>query len=97
MPGADTTIFALASAPGRAGIAVIRLSGPGAVVVKGVALSQDYRYDIPAIGPTTVDAMAEGGVTALAVEAGRVLLVDREDLVRRADAAGIAVVGIDEP
>jgi len=41
--------------------------------------------------------MAEGRVTALAVEAGRVLLVDREDLVRRADAAGIAVVGIDEP
>ena len=44
-----------------------------------------------------VDAMVEGGATALAVEAGRVLLVDREDLVRRADAAGIAVVSIDEP
>ena len=66
-------------------------------MVKGVARSHDYRFDIPAIGPTTLDAMAEGGATALAVEAGRVLLVDREDLVRRADAAGIAVVSVDEP
>jgi DUF1009 family protein len=74
-----------------------RLSGAGAVVIKGVALSHDYRFDIPAIGPTTIDAMAEGGATALAVEAGRVLLVDRDDLIRRADAAGIAVVSIDEP
>jgi len=73
-----------------------RLSGPGAVVVKGVAPSHDYRFDTPAIGPATIEAMAEGGATALAVEARRVLLVDREELVRRADAAGIAVVSVDE-
>jgi hypothetical protein len=73
-----------------------RLSGPGAVVVKGVAPSHDYRFDTPAIGPATIETMAEGGATALAVEAGRVLLVDREELVRRADRAGIAVVSVDE-
>jgi hypothetical protein len=72
-----------------------RLSGPGAVVVKAVAPSHDYRFDIPAVGPATIDAMAEGGATALAVEGGRVLLVDGEDVIRRADAAGIAVVGVD--
>jgi len=73
-----------------------RLSGPGAVVVKGVAPSHDYRFDIPAIGPSTIEAMAEGGATALAVEAGRILLVDGGDLIRRADAADIAVVSVDE-
>jgi UDP-2,3-diacylglucosamine hydrolase len=72
-----------------------RLSGPGAVVVKGVAASHDYRFDIPAIGPATIQAMADGGATVLAVEAGRVLLVDREELIRHADRSGIAVVSID--
>jgi DUF1009 family protein len=72
-----------------------RLSGPGAVVVKGVADSQDYRFDIPAVGPTTLAAMAEGGARALAVESGRVLLVEPEAVVRQADEAGIAVVSVD--
>jgi UDP-2,3-diacylglucosamine hydrolase len=72
-----------------------RLSGPGAVVVKGVAPSHDYRFDIPAIGPDTIAAMAEGGATALAVEAGRVLLVDREEVIRQADLADISVVSLD--
>ena len=72
-----------------------QLSGPGAVVVKGVATSHDYRFDIPAIGPATIRTMVDGGATALAVEGGRVLLVDGDDVIRQADAAGIAVVGVD--
>jgi len=71
------------------------LSGPGAVVVKAVARSHDYRFDIPAVGPATIDAMVSGGATALAVESGRVLLVDSDDLIRHADAVGIAVVSVD--
>ena len=72
-----------------------RLSGPGAVVVKGVAPSHDYRFDTPAVGPTTLDAMIEGRATALAIEGGRVLVVDRDEVIRRADDAGIAVVSVD--
>jgi DUF1009 family protein len=72
-----------------------RLAGPGAVVVKAVAAAQDYRFDLPTVGPTTIDAMAEGGATALGIEGGKLLLVDREDLIRRADAAGIALVSVD--
>ena len=72
-----------------------RLSGPGAVVVKGVAPLHDYRFDVPAVGPATLEAMVEGGATALAVEGGKVLVVDREDFIRLADGAGIAVVSVD--
>jgi DUF1009 family protein len=74
-----------------------RLSGRGAIVVKAAGTLQDYRFDVPTVGPTTIEAMIEGGASALGVEAGKVLLVEREELVRLADAAGIAVAGILEP
>jgi DUF1009 family protein len=63
--------------------------------VKTVAAAHDYRFDVPTVGPATLEAMREGGATALAVPAGRVLLVDREAFVRMADEAGIAVVSDD--
>ena len=73
------------------------LAGPGAVVIKAVAPAQDYRFDMPTIGPATIAAMADGGATALAIEGGKVLLVDGEEIIRRADDAGVAVVSVDEP
>jgi DUF1009 family protein len=74
----------------------VRLAGHGAVVVKAVASGHDFRFDIPTVGPATVAAMADGGATALAVDAGKVLLVDREEAVRAADRAGIALVSVDD-
>ena len=71
-----------------------KLAGRGAVVVKAVAAGHDFRFDIPTVGPATLAAMAEGGATALAVDAGKVLLVEREEAVRIADRAGIAVVSV---
>ena len=71
------------------------LSGPGAVVVKAVAPDHDFRFDTPAIGVETIEAAASGGATALAIEAGRVLIVDRDATIRRADAAGMALVSAD--
>ena len=70
----------------------VALSGPGAVVVKAVAPGHDFRFDTPAIGPETVEAAALGGATALAVEAGRVLVLEGGATVRCADAAGMALV-----
>jgi DUF1009 family protein len=71
------------------------LSGPGAVVVKAVARAHDFRFDIPAVGPDTLEAAAAGGATAVAVEAGRVLILEPTATVKRADAAGIALVSAD--
>jgi hypothetical protein len=70
-------------------------AGPGAVIVKAVARAHDYRFDVPAVGLETVRTAVAGGVTVLAVEAGRVVVLDRETIVREADAAGLALVGID--
>lgn len=73
-----------------------RLAGRGAVVVKAVAAGHDFRFDVPTVGPATLAAMAEGGATALAVDAGKVLLVERDESVRIADRAGIALVSVDD-
>jgi UDP-2,3-diacylglucosamine hydrolase len=50
-------------------------------------------FDVPVAGVNTVPVMIETGTTALAVDAGRTLLLDREEMIRTADEAGIAIVG----
>jgi DUF1009 family protein len=70
-------------------------AGPGAVVVKAVARDNDYRFDVPSIGPDTLDAMVAGGASALAIEAGRVAVLDLPRTVALADQAGVALVGVD--
>jgi DUF1009 family protein len=62
-------------------------------VVKVAKPEQDMRFDVPVIGIRTVETMIRAGATCLSVEAGRTLLFDREALLERAAAAGIAIVG----
>jgi DUF1009 family protein len=50
-------------------------------------------FDVPVAGPETIAVMRETGTTALAVDAGRTLLLDRDQMLSAADDAGIAVVG----
>lgn len=50
-------------------------------------------FDVPVAGPQTIAVMRETNTTALAVDAGRTLLLDRAETLSAADAAGIAVVG----
>jgi hypothetical protein len=72
------------------------LAGRGAVIVKTVAGDHDYRFDLPAVGPETIDAAARGGAGVLAIQAGRVVVLGREQALARATAAGLAVVGVDD-
>lgn len=69
----------------------------GTIVVKVSKPTQDLRFDVPAVGPSTIEVMREVGSTVLALEAGRTLMIDREALVAAADAAGIAVVALTDP
>ena len=67
----------------------------GVVVVKVAKPQQDPRFDVPTIGLATVRTLAKGGGGALAVEAGHTLVLEREALIVEADAAGIALLGVD--
>jgi len=70
------------------------LAKEGSVVVKAVKPDQDRRFDLPAVGPDTIDSMREAGCQVLAVEAGTTLVMDLDEMVRRADKAKIAIVGV---
>lgn len=66
-------------------------TGKNLVVVKVSKPRQDMRFDVPVIGLPTVESMKSAGATALAIDATRTLLFDREKLIELADAAGIAI------
>jgi DUF1009 family protein len=72
------------------------LAGSGAVVVKLKKPNQDFRFDLPATGPRTIDTLAAVKGAVLAVEAGQSLLFDRTAMVEAADRAGLVVVGLVE-
>lgn len=72
-----------------------RLAGPGAVVVKAPAHQHDYRFDVPTIGLETLEVMGRGQARVLAIEAGRVAVLDREAVIALADRAGIAITSVD--
>lgn len=73
-----------------------RLCGEGAVVVKICKPQQDLRFDLPATGLRTIATMQEVKAACLAVEASKTIMIQKEALLREADAAGIAVVALDE-
>src|SRR4029077_8924687 len=56
-------------------------------LIKGSRRRKHMLYDVPVIGAQTIDVMKETGTTALAIDAGRTLLIDRDDLLARANAA----------
>jgi DUF1009 family protein len=67
---------------------------PGACVVKVARPEQDPRFDNPAVGPDTIAALVDARAAVLAVEAGRTLLLEREETVAAADAAGVVLMGV---
>jgi DUF1009 family protein len=70
------------------------LAKEGAVVVKAVKPHQDRRFDLPAVGPDTIETMREARCRVLAIEAGATLVMDLGEMVRRADRHKIALLGL---
>lgn len=68
--------------------------GPGGVLVKMAKPQQDNRYDLPTIGPATVETAADAGLSGIAAEAGRCLILDRDRVNQLADEKGLFVVGV---
>jgi DUF1009 family protein len=90
MEGTDATIH-------RAGEIMRSLHGEASTlsraltVVKIAKPNQDMRFDVPVIGVKTIETMHAAGATCLALDAGRCLLLDGEQVIDAANAAGIAI------
>jgi hypothetical protein len=83
MEGTDAAILRAASLGGGRPLTVVKVAKP----------KQDMRFDVPVIGPSTIRTMQQANATAISIEAGKTLLLDRDELLRLADQAGIAIVG----
>lgn len=81
MEGTDETIERAARITGGQRLVVVKVSKP----------QQDMRFDVPVVGMKTIEVMLRSHATALAIDAARTLLFDRDDLIRAADDAGIAI------
>jgi UDP-2,3-diacylglucosamine hydrolase len=83
MEGTDATI--------RRAADLVR--GKALTVVKVAKPDQDMRFDVPVIGPRTIETMAKCHVTALSVTAGKTLIFDRNETMELADRRRMVIVG----
>jgi UDP-2,3-diacylglucosamine hydrolase len=84
MEGTDAAIQRAASLSNGKRLVVVKVSKP----------QQDMRFDVPVVGVRTIRVMQRSNAHVLAVDAGRTLLFEREQLIAEADQAGISVVGM---
>ncbi len=69
------------------------LCGRGLVVAKAAKPGQDLRFDRPAIGPATIELLAEIGAAMIGVEAGQAMILERARTLSAAERAGVTVWG----
>lgn len=65
------------------------------VLVKRPKAGQDLRIDLPSLGARTVEGAVRAGLAGIAVEAGGVIVADGAELIRRADEAGLFILGFE--
>jgi hypothetical protein len=70
------------------------VNGRPLTLVKAARRREHLLFDVPVAGLDTIPVMRETGATALAVEAGRTLLLDKEKMLEAADEAGFVIVGV---
>jgi DUF1009 family protein len=70
-------------AMGRGKAAMVKVSKPG----------QDLRFDVPVIGPQTIETAAEAGVQLIGVEAGKTLILERVEVERLCGLRGVTLAG----
>jgi DUF1009 family protein len=64
------------------------------VLVKAPKAGQDLRYDLPTIGPRTVEGAARAALSGIAVAAGNTLVADPQGMIAAADKLGLFIVGV---
>jgi hypothetical protein len=68
------------------------VEGKPLTLVKSASRRHHLLFDVPVIGRVTIGTMRETNTTALAIDAGRTLMLDRDELLTEADAAKIAII-----
>ena len=68
------------------------LATEGGVVIKVCKPNQDLRFDLPAVGINTVKVMSKANASVLAIEAGKTLIFDKEEMIRLANSKDISIV-----
>jgi UDP-2,3-diacylglucosamine hydrolase len=73
-----------------------RLSAPigAGVLVKAPKPAQDRRFDMPSVGPATIEAVKRAGLAGIGVRAYEVIVAEPEALVEAADGAGLFITGV---
>ena len=74
--------------------ATVKKKGKAPVMVKVLKPGQDMRVDLPVIGLQTIEQLKRYGMKGIAVEAGGILLIEREAVIKMADESGIFIVGM---
>ncbi|HJP18436.1 MAG TPA: UDP-2,3-diacylglucosamine diphosphatase LpxI [Nitrospinota bacterium] len=72
----------------------LKIAGKGAIVVKVSRPKQDFRYDIPAVGETTLSMIIKGKASVLALEAERTLVVNKDKMIELANKYKISIVAV---
>jgi DUF1009 family protein len=70
------------------------VNGRRLTLVKVARGREHMLFDVPVIGSSTIPVMQETGATALAIEAGRTLMLDKDDLLSAANEAGVTILGL---
>jgi DUF1009 family protein len=71
-----------------------RVRSRGGVLVKAPKPQQDRRFDLPSIGPATVEGALRAGLAGIAVTAGETIMAEPSALAASADRAGLFVIGV---
>lgn len=69
-----------------------KLCNGGAVIAKSAKSNHDFRFDVPTIGPDTIDVLIESKASVLAIEYGKAFLIEPEFTILKANEAKIAIV-----
>ena len=72
----------------------IRAAANHGVLVKAPKSGQDLRFDLPTIGPRTIEGAASAKLAGIAVVAGNTLVADPQTMIEKADAAGLFIAGV---
>ena len=65
----------------------------GWILCKASNPNQDVRFDLPTVGPATIENLKRGGAAALILQAGKTIMLEKPALLKLADDLGIVVIG----